>query len=33
MGIGGFGDREEEDLTKIDWTPKCIPRGKRAPDL
>ncbi|KAG8752700.1 hypothetical protein FRC12_011824 [Ceratobasidium sp. 428] len=29
MGIGRMHGGEE-DLSKIDWTPKCIPRGKRA---
>lgn len=27
IGIGGMGGREEEkDLSKIDWTPRCVPR-------
>ncbi|KAG9081820.1 hypothetical protein FRC07_014407 [Ceratobasidium sp. 392] len=30
-GIGGPPmSGQEEDLSKIDWTPKCIPRGKGA---
>ncbi|CAE6405771.1 unnamed protein product [Rhizoctonia solani] len=28
MGIGrGPGGQNEEDLTKVDWTPKCLPKG------
>ncbi|KAG8747755.1 hypothetical protein FRC10_011884 [Ceratobasidium sp. 414] len=30
MGIGRMPGGGEEDLSKVDWTPKCIPRGKRA---
>ncbi|KAF8734506.1 hypothetical protein RHS02_06813, partial [Rhizoctonia solani] len=30
MGIGrGRAGEGEEDLTKIDWTPKCLPKGGR----
>ncbi|QRV81965.1 hypothetical protein RhiJN_09980 [Ceratobasidium sp. AG-Ba] len=28
MGIGRMPGGGEEDLSKVDWTPKCIPRGK-----